>query len=133
MAAPVRAVSAKSGLQVAEVQAALFLGLFFPPPSALTFVLTGIDWTRAGLATNRDEAAIVERVVRHVVLADVRPHLRRRPETQWIELDQRSIGGAERAIELDDRHVGARARTLVLPLSGDPGALRLQRTRQRLD
>src|SRR5262245_35353692 len=96
-------------------------------------MLTGIYRTRAGLAADGNEPAIVQRVVRDVIVADVSPDLRRRPETERVELHEWPLGRAERAIELNDRNIGARARALVLTLSGDPGLERRERAHQRLD
>src|SRR5262249_14854802 len=62
-------------LDVAGVETAFLQGLLFPPPAAFALVLAGVDGARAGFAADRVEAAIVERVVRHLVLADVGPHL----------------------------------------------------------
>ena len=82
----------------------------------------GCDGTGAGLAADRDEAPIVERVVGHVVIADVRPHLRRGPVAERVELEQRTLGRPERLVELDHRHVGPRSRALILALAGDPAS-----------
>src|SRR6187401_808668 len=53
--------------------------------------------------------------------------------TQRIELDERTRGGAKRAVELNHRHLRPRTRTLVFTLPGHPGAHSVQRSRQRLD
>src|SRR5206468_5150999 len=87
-------------LDVAGVETALFEGLLFPPPAALALVLAGVDGAGAGFAADRVEAAIMERVVGYVVLADVCPHLARGPVGERVELDQRTLGRAEGGVEL---------------------------------
>ena len=74
--------------QVAGVQAALLLGGFFPPPTTFAFVLTRVHWTGARLAADRDEAAFVQLVERHIALANVRPDFRRAPVGQRIGFEQ---------------------------------------------
>src|SRR5215813_14222095 len=124
---------AGASLHVAGVQAALLHRLLLPPPPARALVLAGVGRPSARLAADRHEAAVVQRVVRHLVLADVGPHLLRRPVGERVELHERALGRAEGRIELDDGHLGARPRTLVLALAGDPGAERPERAHQRLD
>src|SRR5689334_9966435 len=118
---------------VAGVEAALLEGGFLPPPAALALVLAGMDGTRAGLAADGDEAAVVERVVGHVVLADVGPDLLRGPVGQRVELEQGPVGRAEGGIELDDGDGGARAGALILALAGHPGLHRAECADERLD
>jgi len=50
------------------------LGLF-PPPAPGTMTLTGLDRTRARRAADAGKLAIVQRIVREPVQADVLPHL----------------------------------------------------------
>src|SRR5574337_1790682 len=69
----------KLRVHVAGVQAALFLGGVFPPPSGLALVLTGKDRARAGLATDGNESPLVQGIVRDAVRVDVGPNLLRAP------------------------------------------------------
>src|SRR5687767_13758338 len=66
------------------VQAAFFLGAVLPPPAAFALVLAGKDRARARLAADRYEAALVQRVVGDVVLADVGPRAGRAPVGERI-------------------------------------------------
>src|SRR4030095_5134315 len=97
-------------LHVAGVQPTLLECLFLPPPATLTLVLAGVHRPRAWLATDRHEATIVEHVVGHVVLADVRPHLLGCPVGDRVELHERALGGAEGGVHLYDGYLGARSR-----------------------
>src|SRR5262249_60970773 len=81
-----------ASLPVAGVETALLHGLLFPPPATGALVLARVGRASARLTADRHEAAIVERVVRHVVLADVRPHLLRPPVGERVELDERPLG-----------------------------------------
>src|SRR5688572_17772934 len=104
-----------------HVQAALALRGFFPPPARRSLVLTRPDWPRAGLATDRYEAMIVQLVVGHALRADVIPHLRRRPERQRVQLHQRRpVFPLEARVELDHRHLAARRRALIAALPRGP-------------
>src|SRR5262249_9675773 len=67
--------------------ALLGIGLL-PPPAAGAGALAGGDGARAGRAADRREAAIVEGVVRHVVLADVAPDLFLGPIDERVDLEQ---------------------------------------------
>src|SRR5262245_33242207 len=78
------------------VQAALLLFGTLPPPATGAKVLAGADGARAGGAADRGKALVVQRVVWHVVPADVVPHLRFGPVGQRIDLEER-----ERLVELD--------------------------------
>src|SRR5207244_2385465 len=119
-------------LHVAGVQAALLERLLLPPPAPLALVLPGVDRPRARLAADREEAALVEGVVGHLMLADVGPHLLRRPVRERVELDERALGRPEGGIELYDGHLGPRARTLVPALARHPRFQRTERAHQRL-
>src|ERR1700687_1710592 len=78
-------------LHVPRVQTALFERFLFPPPAALAFVLSRIDRPCAWLAADRNKPALVQRIVRHVVRANICPHLLRRPIRNRIELHQRPL------------------------------------------
>src|SRR5262245_24575457 len=105
------------------MEAAFLLGALLPPPAALALVLAGVGWARARLAADRDEAALVQLVVRHVIRADVRPGFGRTPRGERVELEQR--GGflaREGGVDLHRGHVRA-GRALVATLAGHPGAV----------
>jgi hypothetical protein len=57
------------------MEAAFFLGGFFPPPAAFTFMLARQDRTGAGLAADADKAFLMQFVVRRLGHTDVIPHL----------------------------------------------------------
>src|SRR5579872_3519710 len=57
------------------VDAALLYLVVLPPPAAGALVLSRGGGAGAGLAADRRVALVVERVVRHVVVPDVVPHL----------------------------------------------------------
>jgi len=75
---------------VDEMEAAL--GLAEARPAASSRVLAGTDSARAVGATNARVALIVQRVIRHVVLMDVAPHLLRIPVHDWIDFHQAKFG-----------------------------------------
>src|SRR5207244_3885992 len=79
-------------LHVAGVQAALLERLLLPPPAPLALVLPGVDRPSARLAADREEAALVEGVVGHLVLAALGLTVRRRPVRSRVELDERALG-----------------------------------------
>ena len=81
----------------------------------------------AGLAADRRVAAVVQRVVGHVVGADVVPHVLLGPVGQRIEL-----GHAVGRVVFLHGQLGAGAR-LGAALAGDPGLLAGQGAAQRLD
>src|SRR5207253_904633 len=79
---PVRVV-AEDGMELVleaagldgAMDAALLRRVLFPPPAAGAVRLPRLDRPRAGCAADRGVAAVVERVVWDVVLADVVPDL----------------------------------------------------------
>ena len=89
--------------------------------------LAGRDRAGARRAADRRVAAVVERVVRDVALADVVPDLLLRPLGERVELDDRAVV----VVDLDLADVGAR-RPLVAAQAGDPRVERRQVLRQRL-
>ena len=92
------------------VQAALFLGLIFPPPAAFALVLAWKNRPGAGFAADGDEAAIMQGIVGNVILANIVPDLLGTPVSQRIELDQLSAVRSKYGVRLDDGHLGARSR-----------------------
>ena len=68
---------------------------FFPPPAAVALVLVRTDRPRAGLAADAHETGVVQRVVRHVVGADVGPHVGGRPARERIEFDDAVIDASK--------------------------------------
>src|SRR5436309_3019549 len=78
---------------------AAFLHLaLLPPPPSRPLVLAGLRGSRAGRAADRRVAALVEGVVGHLVLVDVRPHLVRRPRLE-ARHDDDAPEGLERPAE----------------------------------
>ena len=80
---------------VLGVQAALFAGSFFPPPTAVALVLVRTDRARARLAADAHETGVVQRVVRHVVGADVGPDVGGGPAGERIEFDDAVIDASK--------------------------------------
>ena len=70
------------------MQAALFVLRLFPPPPAGADALPRFDRPRARGAPDRGITPVMERVVWHVVAADVIPNLRIRPVRKRIDLDK---------------------------------------------
>ena len=62
-------------LEIDGVEAALFLGCFFPPPASGSLVFSGVGGSGAGSAADRFEALVMQRVVGHAVGHDVLPDL----------------------------------------------------------
>src|SRR6185295_9318805 len=122
---------AAGGSGLFHVQPALALGGFLPPPASSPLVLARANGARARLTTDRDEAVIVQRVVRDALAPDVLPDLRRAPARQGIELEQPAASAGEIAVEFQHVHVRA-CRALIATLPGGPGAQRGERTLQRL-
>src|SRR6266545_2452709 len=72
----------------AAVQTALFLLLVLPPPAAGALRLARLDRARAWRAADRQEAAIVQRIVGNAVFAHEIDHAAACPVQQRIHLDQ---------------------------------------------
>src|SRR3712207_959557 len=98
-----------------------------PAPATSARVFADADGRRAGHAADGRVAQVVERVVGHVVLDDVPPHVARRPRGQRVDLDE-----PELRIALDDSGPRARGR-LLAPDGRDPRAEARQHLAQRLD
>src|SRR5204863_5149782 len=73
------------------VHAALLRRVRLPPPAPGSIVLALRDSARARRAADRRVALRVERVHRHLVLAQVVPHLALRPLGERVELDDRPV------------------------------------------
>src|SRR5262245_48532759 len=71
-----------------EMDAAFTRRLFLPPPAAVARVLTLDHGPRARRAADRAVALVVQRVVGHLVPADVVPDLVLQPARERIELLQ---------------------------------------------
>src|SRR5262249_10650236 len=96
-----------------EVQTAFLLSLLFPPPTPGTFRLTGSDGTRTRCATDRQESAIMQGIVGHIVRTNKIDDVFALPIKQWIDLDKiavfverrhrrlRTLGGLLRAQSRD--------------------------------
>src|SRR5207302_9627774 len=114
---------------VLDVDATFFRDrVLLPPPTAGARVLVGCNGARAGLAADAGVAAIVERVVWHVVLADVAPHVVVGPVGERVQLDDAAMD----LVDLEGLDVGPRRR-LVAAQAGDPGIKAGQRSAERLD
>src|SRR5205823_12926809 len=86
------------------MDSALLRRIRLTPPEAGAIGLARLDRARARRAADRRVALVVQRVIRHVVLAHVVPHLVLRPLGQRVELDDRAVV----VIDLDLADVGAR-------------------------
>jgi hypothetical protein len=73
------------------VDAALFGGIDFPPPTPCPIVLAWLNGTGARGATDAGVTLVVKRVVRDAILADVIPNLFLRPIRQRIDLDDAAM------------------------------------------
>src|SRR5438132_7727755 len=73
------------------VDAALLRRVLLPPPAAGAVGLAGLDRACARRAADRRVALVVERVIRHVVLAHVVPDLVLRPLGERVELHDRAV------------------------------------------
>src|SRR5438874_2418891 len=93
------------------MDSALLRRIRLPPPAAGAIGLARLDRARARRAADRRVALVVQRVIRHVVLAHVVPHLVLRPLGQRVELDARAAVDLERGRDAD-----ARAEALDRPL-----------------
>jgi hypothetical protein len=102
------------------MQAAFFLGRFFPPPATFALVLVGQYWTGTRLTTNADEAFFVQRIEGNLVSPEVQPHFLRTPVGQGVVLNQLPIGRAKAIVDLHHGDIGAGG-ALVFALAGDPG------------
>src|SRR5882724_6848373 len=98
------------------VDAALLGCVRFPPPAPGTIGLAGANRPRARCAADRRIALVVQRVVRHLVLAHVVPDLVLRPLGERVELHDRAVV----VVDLDLADVRPR-RPLVAAKSCDPG------------
>src|SRR5471030_29581 len=70
-----------------KMDAALFPGVFFPPPAPRPFAFFRANGACARLTSDTGIPARVERMHRHIVFADVFLHLLRTPIGQWVDLD----------------------------------------------
>lgn len=80
------------GNDIPRVQPTLLLRCFFPPPAAFALMLVGQYRPCARLATNADEAALMQAVVRQLEHADITPHFFTAHLRQRIELVQGVLG-----------------------------------------
>src|SRR4051794_26172744 len=108
------------------VDPALLRSVRFPPPAARAGGFARRDRSRAGRAADRRVPAVVERVVRHLALAHVVPHLVLRPLGERVQLHDRAVV----VVELDLADVRP-ACPLVAPKAGDPGVEAREVPRQR--
>src|SRR5258708_5225437 len=96
-----------------EVNAALLVGVLFPPPAAGALALSGFDGARARIAANTGIAAPVEWMARDVVPADVVVHLLWGPIGERADLYRRRV-------RIHLAHIGARI-VLRAPQPDCPG------------
>src|SRR5436309_3147924 len=109
------------------VDAALLRRVRLPPPAAGAVGLAGPNCARARCAADRCVALVVERVVRHVVLAHVVPDLVLRPFGERVQLHDRAVV----VIDLErGRDADARAEALDRPLEDGLGLLTLEGDRE---
>src|SRR5687768_4166707 len=59
-----------------------------PPPSSGAFVFAWLNRARAGSASNARISAVMQSVIGHIVLANVRPHIVVRPVDKRIHLHE---------------------------------------------
>src|SRR5579859_3302123 len=107
------------------VDAALLHLALLPPPPSRALVLARLRRSRAGGAADRRVAALVEGVVGHLVLADIRPHLVRRPRRE-----RRHLGDSAMLVIGGDHRSGGAGRHLGPADAGDPRVITSQRTSQ---
>src|SRR5438105_13980361 len=108
------------------VDAALLRRVLLPPPAAGAVGLAGLDRACARRAADRRVALVVERVIRHVVLAHVVPDLVLRPLGERVELYDRAVVVID--LDLADVRPG---RPLVAAQAGDPRVEAVEHLRQR--
>src|SRR5439155_5808387 len=98
------------------VDAALLRRVRLPPPPSGAVGLAGTNRTRARCAADRGIALVVQRVIRHVVLAYVVPDLVLRPFRERVELHDRTVV----VVDLDLANVRP-GRPLITAEPRDPG------------
>jgi len=98
----------------------------FPPPAAGAKILARFDRASAGSAADGRVTAVMERIVRHVMGANVGPDVLGAPIGERVE-----FGEAVRGVELLERQVASRDR-LLAPLAGDPRGSLLRTAQQPL-
>src|SRR5207244_11796243 len=92
------------------VHTALLRSILFPPPASRPGVSARLDRPRARRAADALIALRIQRVRRHVVVADVIPDLFVGPVGKWIDLDDAAVV----VVQLDLADVGT-GRPLVAP------------------
>src|SRR5437667_306490 len=105
-------LNAAAALMFDDVQTAFLLA--GAAPAAGAFVLAATDRRRAWPATDAGIAAIVQRIVWHIVLGDERPHVALGPVKQRIDFHQ-----VEFCVPLNDGSLGAIA-GLILANGANP-------------
>ena len=84
-------------------------------------MLAGQYGPGARLAADAGIAPFVQAVIRHVIGADIFPHLGRAPVGERVKFNQRPVLAGKGRIALDHGHGRARAGALVLALACHPG------------
>src|SRR5438477_10593279 len=108
------------------LQAALLDGAVLPPPASRALVLAGPGRARAWSAPDGRVAKVIQRVVGHVVLLDVGPHLILRPNGERRDLGEPCV----LVVVGDD--LGLRSsRRLLAPYACDPCVVAAQRAGER--
>src|ERR1700729_640775 len=113
--------------RVGDVQAAFLFLRLLPPPAPGTLRFARHDGTGARRATDRQKAALMQRIARHVVGAHEFARALARPIEQRINLDQAAL-----FVEQSRQYLGA-VGGLIGAQPGDPGGGAIERPRQRRD
>src|ERR1700724_2360053 len=122
-----RRVGARRAGVVADMQTAFLFLRLLPPPAPGTLRLTRHNGAGAGRATDREKAALMERIAWHVVGAHEFARALARPIEQRIDLDETAL-----FVEQSSQYLGA-VGGLIGAQPGDPGGAAVERPRQRRD
>src|SRR5580700_2974113 len=113
--------------RIGDVQAAFLVLRLLPPPAPGTLRLTRHDGTGARRAADRQKAALMQRIARHVIGAHEFARVLACPIEQRIDLDQAAL-----FVELSKQQLGT-VGGLIGAQPGDPGGGAMERPRQRRD
>src|SRR5580704_11171334 len=116
-----RCVGARRASVMGDVQAAFLLLRLLPPPAPGTLRLTRHDGTGARRAADRQKAALMQRIARHVIGAHEFARVLACPIEQRIDLDQAAL-----FVELSKQQLGT-VGGLIGAQPGDPGGAAIER------